>query len=227
VRRVLVLRPEPGAGRTAQAVARLGLEAVVHPLFAAQSLDWTPPLAEDFDALLMTSANAARLAGPALAAYRGLSAYAVGDATAAALRAQGFDHVSAGDGDGSAIAARIAANGHRAVLHLAGTTIAPVDEGPLRITRIAVYSMASLPPDPALLRDAVPGSVLLVHSPRAGERLAGQVPTDRRAALHIVAISRAALAACGTGWGSATAPDQPRDDDMLALVLCLCEGSGL
>jgi uroporphyrinogen-III synthase len=227
VRRVLILRPEPGAGRTAQAVARLGLEAVVHPLFAPQPLDWTPPLAGDFDALLMTSANAARLAGPALAAYRALPAYAVGEASAAALRAQGFDRVVAGDGDASAIAARIAADGHRAVLHLAGTTVAPMVAGSLRITRIAVYSMASLPPDPALLRDAVSGSVLLIHSPRAGERLAGQVPTDRRAGLHIIAISPAALAACGAGWASGVAPDQPRDDDMLALVRRLCEGSGL
>lgn len=223
----MILRPEPGAGRTAQAVARLGLEAVVHPLFAPQALEWTAPVAGDFDALLMTSANAARLAGPALAAYRGLPAYAVGSATAAALQAQGFERVVAGDGDASAIAAQIATDGHRAVLHLAGTTVAPMEAGPLHVTRIAVYSMASLPPDPALLQDAVPGSVLLVHSPRAGERLAGQVPMAARAGLHIVAISPAALTACGAGWASGTAPDQPRDDDMLALVVGLCEGSEL
>lgn len=223
----MILRPEPGAGRTAQAVARLGLEAVVHPLFAPQALEWTAPVAGNFDALLMTSANAARLAGPALAAYRGLPAYAVGSATAAALQAQGFDRVVAGDGDASAIAAQIATDGHRAVLHLAGTTVAPMEAGPLHLTRIAVYSMASLPPDPALLQDAVPGSVLLVHSPRAGERLAGQVPMTARAGLHIVAISPTALAACGAGWASGQAPDQPRDDDMLALVVGLCEGSEL
>lgn len=223
MRRVLILRPEPGAGRTAQAVARLGLETVVHPLFAPQPLDWTAPASGDFDALLMTSANAARLAGPALATYRGLPAYAVGSATAAALQAQGFDRVVAGEGDASAIAARIGTDGHRAALHLAGTTVAPMEAGPLHVTRIAVYSMASLPPDPALLRDAVPGSVLLVHSPRAGERLAAQVPMAARAGLHIVAISPAALAACGTGWASGQAPDQPRDDDMLALARGLCE----
>lgn len=223
MRRVLILRPEPGAGRTAQAVARLGLEAVVHPLFAPQPLEWTAPLAGDFDALLMTSAHAVRLAGPALTAYRKLPAYAVGSATAAAVQAQGFDRVVAGDGDASAIAAQIATDGHRAVLHLAGTTVAPMEAGPLHVTRIAVYSMTSLPPDPALLHDAVPGTVLLVHSPRAGERLAAQVPMAARAGLHIVAISTATLAACGTGWASAQAPDQPRDDDMLALVRGLCE----
>lgn len=223
MRRALILRPEPGAGRTAQAVARLGLEAVVHPLFAPQALEWTAPVAGNFDALLMTSAHAARLAGPALTAYRKLPVYAVGSATAAALQAQGFDRVVTGDGDASAIAARIATDGHRAVLHLAGTTVAPMEAGPLHVTRIAVYSMTSLPPDPALLRDAVPGSVLLVHSPRVGERLAAQVPMAARAGLHIVAISPAALAACGTGWASGQAPDKPRDDDMLALVRGLCE----
>lgn len=223
MRRVIVLRPEPGAGRTAQAVARQGLEAVVHPLFAPQALEWTPPPAGDFDALLMTSAHAARLAGPALAAYHGLPAYAVGSATAAAMRAQGFGRVSAGDADASMIAARIATEGHRTVLHLAGATVAPMATGSLHVRRIAVYSMTSLPPDPALLDDAMPGSVLLVHSPRAGERLAEQVAPTARAALHIVAISPKALAACGSGWASGHAPDQPGDDDMLALLRGLCE----
>ncbi|MFZ2995748.1 uroporphyrinogen-III synthase [Sphingobium sp.] len=223
MKRVLILRPEPGAGGTARKAARLGLDAAVHPLFAPQPLPWTPPPATGFDALLLTSANAARLAGEGLATYQALPSYAVGQATADALHTQGFATVIAGDADASAIAARIVADGHRRVLHLAGTTVAPMDAGPLHITRIAIYTMSSLPPDPALLRAAMPGSVLLIHSPRAGERLAEQIPPQARTSLHIVAISPAALAACGTGWASRQAPDRPQDDDMLALALCLCE----
>lgn len=221
--RVLILRPEPAAGRTAAKAAALGLDGLVHPLFAPQPVDWTAPPPGDFDALLLTSANAVRLAGPALTGYRALPAYAVGEATARALRAAGFAEVIAGSGDGSAIARRIMADGHRRVLHLAGTTVAPMEAGSLGISRIPVYSMASLPPDPALLAAAVPGSVLLVHSPRAGERLAAQMPEDQRASLHLVAISAAALAACGTGWARAVAAALPQDDEMLALARRLCE----
>lgn len=222
-RRLIILRPEPAAGRTADKAARLGFDVLCHPLFAPLPLDWAAPPADGFDALLLTSANTVRLAGARLAAYRALPTYAVGAATAAALQEAGFVAVTCGEGDASAIAARIEADGHRAVLHLAGTTVAPMDAGPLRLTRIAVYSMASLPPDPALLHDAIPGAILLVHSPRAGERLAERIPLDQRSALHIVAISHAALATCGSGWASLSAPHRPVDDDMLALALSLCE----
>jgi len=220
---VLILRPEPAAGRTAAKAAALGLRAAVHPLFAPQPIDWTPPAPGMFDALLLTSANAARLAGPMLAIYRGLPAYAVGEATALALRDAGFADVQAGDGDGGAIAARITADGHKRLLHLAGTTVAPMAAAAIDVTRIAVYSMASLPPDPALAAAATPGSVLLIHSPRAGERVAAHIHQQARASLHIVAISPAALAACGAGWASGQAPARPVDDDMLALAARLCE----
>ncbi|MDO7835708.1 uroporphyrinogen-III synthase [Sphingobium sp. HBC34] len=221
--RILILRPEPAAGRTAAKAAALGLDAQVHPLFAPQPVDWTPPPPDAFDALLLTSANGVRMAGAGLRQYHALPAYAVGEATARALRGAGFADVVAGVGDGSAIVRQIAADGHGRLLHLAGTTVAPMEAGPLRISRIPVYSMASLPPDPTLLAAAVPGSVLLIHSPRAGARLAAQMPQAQRATLHLIAISTAALATCGTGWLSATAPALPRDDEMLALARRLCE----
>lgn len=223
MKRVLILRPEPAAGRTAAKAAALGMEARVHPLFAPQPIDWAPPVPEEFDALLLTSANGVAFAGPALLHYRGLPAYAVGATTAQALAEAGFPTIIAGDGDGSAIAARIISDGHHRILHLAGTTVAPMETGALDITRIAVYGMTGLPADPALLADAVSGSILLVHSPRAAARLAKQVEREERKSLHIVAISAATLAACGDGWASGQAPALPRDDEMLALALRLCE----
>jgi uroporphyrinogen-III synthase len=74
-----------------------------------------------------------------------------------------------------------------------------------------------------LIAAAAPGTILLVHSPRAGERLAAHLPADRRASLHVVAISANALAACGEGWASGQAPAAPTDDEMLALARRLCE----
>lgn len=220
---LVVLRPDPGAGRTAERAGRLGLAVCCIPLFTATQIAWQPPDAHDFDALLLTSAQAARLAGPALARYRALPAYAVGSATADALREQGFETVFAGTGDGSAIAARIAQDGHRAVLHLAGETVAPLEPGPLTMVRVPVYEMAELPEAPTRLNAVGPGAVLLVHSPRAGQRLAALLPLARREMLHIVAISPQACVAAGVGWASTQAAPRPHDDDMLALAADLCK----
>lgn len=222
MRPLVILRPEPGASRTAARAAALGLTAQVHPLFAPRALDWTPPAADRFDALLLTSANAVRLAGARLTDYRNLPAYAVGRMTADALTQAGFADVIIGDRDASAIAGRIAADGHRTVLHLAGRTVAPMDAGPLRVERVAVYEMVRTQDDGLAARLAA-GSILLVHSPRAGELLAERVATGQRTSLHLIAISPGALAACGGGWASAQAPESPDDERMLALAVRLCE----
>ena len=220
--RVIVLRPEPGASETVARATARGIEALAIPMFHVERLEWQAPDPELFDALLLTSANAARLAGARLADYRGLPSYAVGRATAKALAAAGFADVVAGDGDGTAIARSIAADGHRVVLHLAGRTVAPMEAGSLTIERVAVYEMLRTDEDGLADRlDA--GSVLLVHSPRAGGILAERVSVERRASLHLIAISLATLAACGSGWASAQAPDTPDDERMLALAVRLCE----
>ena len=222
MRPLVILRPEPGAGKTAARAEALGLAASVHPLFVPRAVEWIALAPDRFDALLLTSANAARLAGARLADYRELPVYAVGRATAAALQEAGFGQVVAGTGDGTAIARRIAADGHRRVLHLAGRTVAPIEPGDLLIERIAVYEMLRTEDD-GLAERLAAESVLLIHSPRAGGILAQRVGPDQRAGLHLIAISPAALAACGTGWASAQTPDRPDDERMLALAARLCE----
>ena len=219
---VIILRPEPGAGETAARAERLGLAVCLCPLFEARAVSWDAPAAAQFDVLLLTSAQAARLAGPQLAAYRRLPAYAVGGATARALAAQGFEQVVSGDQDGNAIAARIAADGHRRVLHLGGRTVAPIAKGPLSIQRMVIYEMVGRA-NADLSKWLQPGAVLMIHSPRAGQKVADLVPLNQRDQIHIVAISPAALSACGDGWASALAPDRPDDDRMLALAARLCE----
>lgn len=219
---LIILRPQPGADRTAGKAAQMGLDARVCPLFEAHPRNWDAPPPDGFDALLLTSAQTVRMAGPGLDLYRALPAYAVGQTTAAAMRQAGFDAVVAGETDGSAIAARIAADGRRSVLHLTGAHSARIEPGPLALQRITTYAMVETQNpalDPLLREEAV----LMVHSPRAGERLSSLIPAERRAQLHVVAISAAALAACGAGWASTRAAELPDDDRMLALARRLCE----
>ena len=61
---------------------------------------------------------------------------------------------------------------------------------------------------------------MLVHSPRAGERLAHLL--TRRADTAIAAISAAAAAAAGSGWEQVAVADQPTDEALLALAARLC-----
>lgn len=222
--RLIVLRPEPGASSTMARATALGISATACPLFRFEPIDWTPPPAADFDALLVTSAQAVRSGVAHLAQYHGLSTYAVGKATAQALRAAGFTKVTTGDTDGAAIAARIAADGHRTVLHLAGADVASVDPGPLLIHREALYAAVEAADRSALAAQLEPGAVLMVHSPRAGKRLAALVERAARETLHVIGISPAALATCGHGWASVCAADAPDEAAMLALAALLCEG---
>ncbi len=221
MRRLLIVRPEPGGSATAGRARAMGLEPVVYPLFAVVPIAWTPPPVQDFDALLLTSANGAALAGPDLARYRALPTYAVGRRTASAL--DGFENILAGTGDGTSIARRIAQDGHRRTLHLAGADSAPLEAPELGVTRIAVYEARAAGDAAGLAERIEPDMVVLVHSPRAARRLSALIPQSARATLHLVAISKAALAAAGDGWASGCASSQPTDEAMLALAARLCE----
>lgn len=220
MRPLVVLRPEPGAGRTAERARAMGFRVFSRPLFEAEAIGWSARPATDYDAVLLTSAQAARLAGPALAAYAALPAYAVGAATAAALKEQGFADVVSGDGDGAAIAARIEADGLTHVLHLSGTAVAMHPPGGLHVDVVPVYTMVVRD---ELVLPPLAGATVLVHSPRTGARLAALAPPRARQGAHLVAISPAALAACGDGWASAQAAARPNDDEMLALAARLCD----
>ena len=90
MRRVLVLRPEPGATATVRQARERGLDAVAVPLFEVDPMAWEAPDPFGFDGLLLTSANALRHGGDRLQSLRGLPVYAVGDATAEAAREAGL-----------------------------------------------------------------------------------------------------------------------------------------
>ena len=223
--RVLILRPRPGADATAARAAALGLDATVAPLFTVAALPWDAPAPGDHDALMLTSANAARLGGAQLAAFHALPVFAVGEATAVAAREAGFDDVRAGDADAVALLDRIAAAGFRHVLHLSGREYRDAGHPALTIDRVAVYAadpMAELPTQAmAALAD---GAVALLHSPRAAARFAALA--GDRAAIRIAAISPVAAAAAGDGWACVAVADRPDDAALLAAAARLCDQAG-
>lgn len=217
MRRLLLLRPEPGLSRSAERARALGMEPVLAPLFETQPVAWSPPAPAEYDALLLTSANAVRQAGPGLANFANLPAHAVGAATAIAARDAGLAVSSVGTSDIEGLLAEL--EPPLRLLHLAGEDHRAV-QSRHAIDVIAVYRAATIEaPNLPSMKDFV----VAVHSPRAGHRLSELV--QDRAGNAIVAISVEAAAACDTGWRSVAIADRPDDDRLLALAARLCHTS--
>lgn len=215
MRRVLVLRPQPGASATVEKARGLGLDAAAVPLFEIEPVEWEAPEAGGFDGLLITSANAIRAAGEKLERLRGLKVYAVGAATAEAAREAGFDVAATGDAGVDRLLGSIEKD--LRLLHLCGEDRREPREARQDITPIAVYRSRPIEaPD----LPAIGGSVALVHSPRAGQRF-GELVHERNS-IALVAISAAAAQAAGQGWERVEVADQPSDDALLALAARLC-----
>jgi uroporphyrinogen-III synthase len=219
---LLVVRPAPAADETAARARAAGFDAVAAPIFTLVAVAWDVPDPADHDAVMLTSATAARLAGPALARFTHLPAHAVGAATAAAARAAGFADVRAGSSDAAALVAQMATAGVTRPLHLAGREHRPPADSALPITRRIVYAadpVARLPDaaHAALAR----GAVTLLHSPRAAATFAALVKAAGfdRSALRVAAISAAAAG----DWPGAAIAAQPTDAALLAAAGRLCE----
>lgn len=211
-----VLRPEPGNAATAGRIEAGGARAIRLPLFAVRALDWTPPEPADFDALLLTSANAVRFGGAGLDRFRVLPVLAVGARTAAAARAAGFDVMAAGVGDAAALIATAWANGVVRALHLGGRERGVEAGGPVA-RAITVYASEALPIEPRDL-DALQGTVALLHSARAARRLA-ELVGPRRPTIGVAAFSPAVAAAAGSGWASIAIAAAPNDAALIEAAI--------
>ena len=226
MKELVVLRPEPGATATAARAATLGLAAIVAPLFEVRPLAWEAPDAADFDALMLTSANAVRHAGRDLARYHALPTYVVGAATAGAAREAGFTDVRVGGGDAAALAQMMATDGVASALHLAGRDHRDVRQPDLRVIRRLVYASEPVATLSAEAAEALrTGAVALLHSTRAAMILRQRLDTAgiAPAFVPIAAISPAAAEAAGAGWAAVAIAATPDDAALLAAAARLCE----
>jgi uroporphyrinogen-III synthase len=216
VRKLLLLRPEPGLSVSAERAQALGIEVIACPLFRVEPIEWEAPDPAEFDALLLTSANAVRLGGSELTKLSALPVHAVGEATAEAAQRAGLHVETTGNGNATDLLALLPPS--LRLLHVAGEDHRHVGDRP--IDRRIAYRSAAIE-HPGL--SAIDGLVIAVHSPRAGQRLAELVKA--RAATTIAAISAHAAEACGSGWERVEVADHPNDKSLLALAASLCHTS--
>ncbi|HUE78220.1 MAG TPA: uroporphyrinogen-III synthase [Sphingomicrobium sp.] len=216
----MIVRPEPGARATVERAKAMQLDAFALPLFRVEPVEWTVPDPRDFDALLLTSANAVRHGGRGLEALRGLPVYAVGEATAAAARDVGFTSAGVGGGGLERLLGSVPPD--LRLLHLCGEHRGPAPAG-RAITAIPVYRSNPLPMPDGFRR--IEGQTVAIHSPRAGERLGGLVDEAgiARNTIRIAAISEAAAKSAGKGWESCESVESPDETALLALAARLCD----
>jgi uroporphyrinogen-III synthase len=217
--RIWVTRAEPGASRTAKTLRAMGHQPVLGPLLEVHPL----PAHIDLDgvgALAFTSANGVR-AFAEQADERGLPVFAVGDHTAAAARKAGFAEVASAAGDLNALADLIAGRTAR----FKGVILAPGPREPagdlpralaaqgLLARAVALYE--TLPVHPPGGMGAV--DAVLIHSPKAAERLAAVLGGKLGPAVYCISAAAAAPLA-GRPFAKVAWADHPDEDSLLKLL---------
>ncbi len=221
---LVIVRPEPGASATRKAAGALGLTAIVEPLFEVRPVPWDAPGSGQFDALLLTSANAIRHGGDDLRALVGLPAHCVGEATAEAAAQAGF---TVGETGTAGIDALLAELPHEALLlHLCGRHWREPSSTTRAIVHLPVYELVELPVSRRL--EVLEDAVVALHSPRSAATLARVVEDQglRRGTIALAAISDQTAAAAGDGWASIETAREASDEALLAIAARLCQNGG-
>lgn len=232
---MLVTRPAPDATETAARLAALDIEPVVCPVLECRTLPTSLPDATGFAALALTSANTLRALERrgALAAYRGLRVFTVGDHTAQAARDAGFaDVTSAGGalGDLAELLAHAGLTGpvfYPAAREPAGDLARSLAPYGVMVITAPVYAMEPVAalPEPILagLREGAFDAALF-YSRRTAEafvRLAG--PVLNRAArtrLGVLCLSEAvATPLIDAHFVRIGLADHPSEEAMMSLAL--------
>jgi uroporphyrinogen-III synthase len=222
---VIVIRPQPGCDATVAAARASGLDAHGFPLFSIRPIAWEPPSPDRFDALLLGSANALRHGGPALAAYAGKPAYAVGAATAKAASRAGLDVVATGAGGIQATLTMLRPE-HRRLLRLSGHERIRID--PPRdhlIDERVVYASEPLPLSATLREMLARPAVVLLHSAEAAHHFARLSDAGQfaRARLSLATLGPRIAKAAGDGWHAVEVARTPGDTALLALARQMCQ----
>ena len=225
MKRIWITRASPGAEATAERLRALGHEPAVAPVLEVRGLPGPIDLT-GVGALAFTSANAVRVFA-ARSAARSLPVFAVGAATATAADAAGFPNIVSADGDVDALARVIRANAgsidgvvlHPAAAEPAGDLIGALAKCGVEARAVTTYE--TVPAEvPAAVLDALPAlDGVLIHSPRAGRRVA-EILRGRPAPNLVAYCLSPQISATLTmlEMGRVTTAPLPTEDALLSLL---------
>lgn len=234
--KLLVTRPEPGAGDTAKTLRRLGHEVIVDPML---KVVFDPSVAIKSDrlkAIAVTSSNAVQALADRkdFSALKHLPIYCVGDRTASMARLVGFENAVSAGGDVDAlvetIADRVSAK-KGSVLYAAGRDRTGDLEGKLagrgyKVRLAEVYKAqqrATLSAETVAALTAGTLDGVLVYSARTAAALVAAAERDhhldRLREIAAYAISdKAARPLAAAGFKRVVVAQKPDGDGLLACL---------
>jgi uroporphyrinogen-III synthase len=232
---MLITRPEPDASACAASLHALGITPVTVPLMRRVWRDVSLPEPEGFAALALTSVNALRALQQrdALARYRNIKVFAVGDRTAEEALMLGFaDVVSAGGGFADLVAMLAHARLDGPVFYPAGKevsgdlgkSLAPFG---IMVVTARIYEMVPAAEiEPAILSDLGDGKIdaALFYSRRTAEifvsLLGKQLPKHVHTRLGVLCLSEnVAAPLMEARFVRISLADYPSDEAMMSLAL--------
>lgn len=221
---VLALRPEPGLAATLEKARAAGLAITGCALSDIRPVAWACPDPARFDGLLIGSANAIAHGGAQLERVKDKPVFAVGEATAAAARAAGFNVAMVGSGGLQGVLDAIAPPRH--LLRIAGEEHVPLrPPAGVSFDTVIAYRNVMLPLDAAgeVLQSG--RALVLLHSAATARHFAAEV--DRlglvRSAMALAALGPRIAAAAGAGWAAVYTAPRPDEAALLALAGDLCQ----
>lgn len=219
--KLLIIRPQPGADATAYRLRAAGHDPILKPLFAIEHLPIQRVSGDGYDALLLTSGNAARAAADFLTRDHGLPVYAVGSATATALRKLSVPVAKTGSEGVEALVRVAIADGHKRLLWMAGedhSAIPHINGGSIDIE--TVYRSVSLNTPDNFADYVTQSDAVILHSSRAAAHFAGICDSLGlpRGNITLATFSATIAASGGGGWASIIVAEAPNDAALLDAI---------
>ncbi|MBU6235760.1 MAG: uroporphyrinogen-III synthase [Alphaproteobacteria bacterium] len=231
---IIITRTQFGADALAHRLEGLGYNPVVLPLLEAQATGAPAPL-EKPNGIIVTSAQIFRYLPSGFA--RAVPVHAVGDATAAAARAAGFEDVSASHGDVKALCADVRMQKPTGTwLYIgpeepaAGTAEALSSIG-CKIMNWAVYRTVPARYDNAALATYLEGHkpcYVLLHSAKAAAIFANAIqqygPDARLSQIKVLCLSKAVLECLANiHFGGSYVAHTPDENALVTLLQTECQ----
>jgi uroporphyrinogen-III synthase len=217
--RLLIIRPEPGASATAVRAKAAGFEPALMPFFEVRPRRWAAPDPANYDALLITSSNAARHAGAELQPLNALPVHTVGERTADAACEAGLALATVGTSGADEAIKAAADSGHRHLLWLAGEEhkLPHLPQG-IQLDVIVCYSADALQLPANAAEIIAKADIVALHSPRAATLFADTATKLglTKSNITIAAFSPAIAEGAGVGWRDIAIAKTPTDDALLS-----------
>ena len=199
-RKIWITRAQPAAEATAARVRALGHEPFIAPLLKVEPVEGVEVDLRGVCALAFTSANGVRAFIEATP-ERALRVFAVGAATAQAVRAAGFKNVLSADGDVEALAEGIAARKrdlkgcvlHPGAAEPAGDLVGALEARGIEARRLILYDTgpAELAAEELAILPEI--DAVLLHSPKAAQALAAMLKEQPLPRMRALCLSKAVM----------------------------------